>query len=76
MRLGMNGKACNARECLFREPLHGNRFTVTQLLSFHFAWFIYYVSEGEREEKSDTFGHFTDISNDSCKLVCTSIVKI
>ena len=71
----MNVKACNVKKCLSRKLLHSNRCTVTQLLSFHFEWFIYYVSGSEREEKSDTFGHFTDILNDSYNLVCTSIVK-
>lgn len=70
----MNVKQCNVSECLFSGLLHRNRFTVTQL-SFHFEWLIHYVSVGEREEKSDTFGNFTDISNDSYNLVCTSIVK-
>jgi hypothetical protein len=71
----MNEKECNVTQCLFRGLLHRNRFTVTQLLSFHFEWFIHYVSVSEREEKSDTFGHFTVISNYSYNLVCTSIVK-
>lgn len=70
----VSGKYCNVTEYLFRGLIHVNRFTVTQL-SFHFEWFIHYVSVGEREEKSDTFGYFTDISNDSYNLVCTSIVK-
>lgn len=70
----MNVKDCNVTECLYRKLLHINRFRVTQL-SFHFELFIHYVSVGEREDKSDTFRHFTDISNDSYNLVCTSIVK-